>query len=247
MVERIGYKENLDQIELLLREGPLGVKCENYSLVKRPWHEKVWLTISLGLSLTTDQQKGDLKKVYSLAGIKAQMLSAANLDVKNDSSYFDDYFTAEKTIKLWNDYRGGWQEKLIEKAKIFTALPKIDYSGTVVIDSPKFNSLITFSYIKKDRIPLVVTSKNPELTLSKFRQLVENDLPIFQKLFDQHRAFLFKNFKAEDDIQQPLKSLFGYFTVPYLIDNKDILLIDKNFHDSKVLDDLTKKINQHLN
>jgi|GEM_PF-2809565 len=108
MVGKISDSENIGQIELLLKEGPFGVKCDGkYSIVERPWEEKAVLIGAVLFFGLTQQQKDELNCVYSLAGLKIQMLKAH----KNP------------TILSYSDtYKPGWREWVLNRLGIATDL-----------------------------------------------------------------------------------------------------------------------------
>ena len=247
MVDKIGYESTVKQLELLQKEGPLGVKCdEKFSFVKRPWLEKISLMATLIFSRLSPEQTKELTKLSSLAGLKVQALNSAHQEIKPDSSYFKSYFSAAKTINLWNSIQGGLQHWLLKRAGLEFSRPKIDYTGHVATQYPISSShLLTFAYNSQDKIPLIVTANGSEAILSK--HFPKKDIQIFQNLLRTHHVLLLRGIKQDETLKPSLQAIFGEDIVVQ-VSKDEIKVVEKSYHDAqaKLLEEQDAKKKQQL-
>jgi len=210
MVDKIGYESTVKQLELLQKEGPLGVKCdEKLSFVKRPWLEKISLMATLLFSRLSPEHTKELTKIYSLAGLKVQALNSAHQEITPDSSYFKNYFSSAKTINLWNSTQGGLQQWLLKRAGLEFNRPKIDYTGQVATQFPISSSdLLTFAYNSQDKNPLIITAIGSEdIHIDQF--VPTQDEAAFRALLQSHHVILLKGLRQSRELVFSLRSIFG--------------------------------------
>jgi len=234
MVDKIGYESTVKQLELLQKEGPLGVKCdEKLSFVKRPWLEKISLMATLLFSRLSPEQTNELTKIHEFAKLKVQALNSAHQQIKPDSSYFKSYFSAAKTIQLWNNVQGGLQQWLIKRAGFEFNRPKVDYSGLVETNfSVSSSHLLTFAYNSQDKSPLIIAAKETDAALSQL--FPEEDNGAFQNLLQAHSVLLLKGVKQDKSNEDALRAIFGDDII-IQIGKGEIKVIEKDYHDAQAI------------
>ncbi len=240
MASKIDYEGTVKQLELLQKEGPLGVKCDDkFSFVKRPWLEKISLMATLLFSRLSPEHTKELTKIYFLAGLKVQALNSAHQEITPDSSYFKNYFSSAKTINLWNSTQGGLQQWLLKRAGLEFNRPKIDYTGLVEAQFPVSSShLLTFAYNSPDKNPLVITAKETDAPLSNL--FPKKDNIVFQNLLQAHNVLLLRGIKQDKSNEAALRAIFGE-DILIQIAKDGIKVIEKSYHEAQVKAEQEKK------
>ena len=219
--EVLSYTKALQDIKLFQKLGPLHVKVVGKEFVQCSLLETMRAYSSAALAIISNH-KCNFQKTYELLRQKTETINSVHHTITDQSTCLKQYFTAAKVIEQWNKQPQNawerWQTSLLQRAGWNGDL-HIDYSDAIPITVPQLPAeLFTCSIINIQKLPLVISPRDPQIPFDTFVEWLEQNQDITKTLLDQYGAILFKNFPVQTSqhFSAVLKAAIGKNLLDYL-------------------------------
>lgn len=205
---RQDYQHSLQQLALLQKYGPFGIKVQRGDFVIRSRCERLMVYGVFALSILRICSRPNLSEAISLAQKKVNIIGRAHSEISmgDPFSFLDLYFGAVKVIYSWNHSMGipegrigrlqrwllgsEWNQKHLENLQI-------EYSGMVPAACEMFarDDNVSFAYVTKEPFPLAILPRGPLInSLPACMNWLESQQKELQALLKQQGALIFKGF-----------------------------------------------------
>lgn len=230
------YGDNIQQLALFQKNGPLGIKVVDGKFVSRSWLETILSYSKAALSILTRSQDEDLKKTLSLAERKVRDINltlesfSKNQNIKNSPLFFKliHCMLSYRIIHVWNTQhglcgglKGTFQRMLLNasgwKWQVWHNQNYIHYSiPTPRPELPK--ELFNCTYVNADSLPLVISPANPQMTLQDLQKWLSCNQKTMNDLINKTGGILFRGFpiKTAGDFEKTVESALGRRTADYI-------------------------------
>ena len=223
------YKSNIEQLNLMLKHGPLGVKIVNGQLEKNSFKDSGINYLSVCLSIFTRKQSSHLTNMIDLLDHKANEIREMHECVTRNQGDYPEYFrTASSVIDLWNTRFGlpgsiksslqsfllkasgvNWRALHINRFYIRFSMP---------VACPMLREIFNYSFSNLQQLPLIITPKDPAMSSEELINLLTNNQDVISDLLKTYGAIKFRGFPINSFclFEQIVESALGCKSEDYI-------------------------------
>lgn len=229
-ITREAYQHHLDQITLLQKYGPFGIKIVKGDFVLRNRFARCIAYGYFALSILRITHP-NTSEVLSLAKKKVAFINAGHSEVNIFSPYLNLYFDAVKVIYLWNHFMGLPEGRIGRLQRLILRLSRsewnetrlkdlqIQYTGSVESGLYTSETHVSFAYVTKEKFPLAIIPKGDYFSRNPtaFLPWLERHREELQKLLKTHKALIFKGFPIAngEEFSAAITAVLGKTPVEY--------------------------------
>lgn len=224
------YDFNIQQLEMFQTYGPIGTKIVGEDILPRSWTERIQAYFSTVISTFSVNQNSDFYNKYELIKRKVRQINHVHKNISEFSPCFKSYFAAARIVNIWNkqfgvsdSISGKIQKRLLAASGFDLDLLlkdslRINYAESLPVVCPTLpGDLFTCSFLNGDRLPLVVSPKDPNMSLSSLQEWANAHQEELKSLISKYGALLLRDFPIQnaEEFAAILKAVQGKDLMTY--------------------------------